>query len=72
MILESIDKEIDAKFGKDYVLNNDYRLSFYSNNDLDDAHKYIDINDAINNGLLANSQTSNFKNFLFVKIEGIS
>lgn len=72
MILESIDKEIDAKFGKDYVLNNDYRLSFYSNNDLDNAHKYRDINDAINNGLLANSQTGNFKNSLFVKIEGIS
>lgn len=72
LILDAIDKEIDSKFKKDYVYGVDYRLSFYSNNQMSNDHLYKDINDAINNGLLANAHGLNFKNSVFVKVEGIS
>ena len=72
LILNSIDNEIDNKFKKDYVYGVDYQLSFYKTNECNLADQYLDINNAINNCLLVDANSNKFKNFLFVKIEGIS
>lgn len=72
LILSSIDKEIDTKFNKNYIYEIDYKLSFYSNIKCEPEYQYSNITEAINKGLLNNISNGNFKNSLFVKIEGIT